>query len=100
MGFQQRSRYRFGMTPYLHACAGVMCGIHQRCARYANVDETREPSAYWLGNCSRPDADGLPEFVGYIPLDFVGPPSPHHWTLTRPGSRSPRLRPTPLERQS
>lgn len=66
--------------PALHACVGVMCPVHQRCARYSFVDGTREPSTCWLGTCSQVDNPGQP---GFIDVAFVGPPGPAHYRLTR-----------------
>lgn len=68
----------------LHACVGVACPVHERCARYCFVDGTREPSLYWLGSCARPGAQELP---GFIPVEFTGPPNPSQYALTRASLR-------------
>lgn len=75
---QQRYRYG-GPRLMLRACAGVMCDIHESCARYAMVDGTTQPSAYWLATCA-PLGKKHPAYIG---IDFCGPPHPRHFAMTR-----------------
>jgi len=74
------TRQRFVKIERLHACAGVCCEKHERCARYSFIEGTLEPSCYWLGTCAPFGAKHPP---GFIDVAFVGPPAPHHWRLTR-----------------
>lgn len=73
-------RQRQTHTEPLHACAGVMCERHQRCARYVFVEGTLEPSTYWLGTCAPFGSKHPP---GFIDVEFIGPPDLHQYTLTR-----------------
>lgn len=75
-------RHRAVATQAIHACAGVLCPVHMKCARYAWVDGSLEPSTYWLVACATPDATYYP---GFIDRTFVGPPEPRHTTITRRG---------------
>lgn len=67
-------------TMHLRPCAGVCCDVHQRCVRYQHVDGTTVPSAYWLMTCAPPGARDYPAFVD---VDFVGPPPPDQYRVTR-----------------
>lgn len=73
-------RHRHVNIQPLHACAGVLCDVHATCVRYAFVDGSTEPSCYWLGTCAPYGAKVHP---GYIDVDFIGPPHPRHYLLTR-----------------
>lgn len=63
----------------IRPCAGVLCGVHESCSRYQLIDGSHLPSEHWLGRCTLREGDR----PGFIPADFVGPPSPFHFHLCR-----------------
>ncbi|MBS0340432.1 MAG: hypothetical protein JSS56_07880 [Proteobacteria bacterium] len=54
------------MEHVLRPCLGVLCELHRECVRYAAVDETRVPSASFLGYCSDGQG-GRPMFLAVEP---------------------------------
>lgn len=64
----------------LHCCVGVLCDLHHRCARYAFINGTSEPSSDWLGNCA---PFGGIETPGFIDIDHVGPPQKYHFGFNK-----------------
>lgn len=61
-----------GGIGHAHACVGICCPLHERCARYAWVNGSCESSSSWLPFCALPGADLYP---GFIHIDFIGPPA-------------------------
>ena len=50
----------------LRPCLGVLCELHHRCLRYAAVEDSRVPSASFIGYCSDGQG-GRPMFVPIEP---------------------------------
>lgn len=64
----------------LRPCAGVMCPVATDCVRYLHLDSSPFPSVEWLASCA---AATQKERPGFIFTEFIGPPNPHHFGLTR-----------------
>lgn len=69
----------------LKPCAGVMCELHERCARYDFIEGSRESSNNWLATCADPTTG---ERVAFIDVKRIGPPHVRQWFITREALRS------------
>jgi hypothetical protein len=93
---QEMTRYRsFRAALVVRPCAGVLCERHERCARYELVDGTDIPSDHWLAQCRAPDVEG---YSAFIDVEFVGPPAPVQFAMTRTTLRA--LRREALQQQA
>jgi hypothetical protein len=89
------SRYQ-PMEPMLvlRPCAGVLCPQAECCARYQIVDGTSLSSEHWLDSCwGIGAAPSAIEFPAFISTDFIGPPEPRHYRLTRADIRRWHMKP-------
>lgn len=81
-----RNHAMYGPAVALRPCAGVLCPVALECVRYQHVDGTRIPSVAWLASCGHPSTTVRPAFIS---VDFIGPPEPHHFHITRQSIHSP-----------